>query len=76
MYSTDLTDTQWQGIKNMIPQNERKRKYELRSIWNGILYWNKTGCQWRMLPKEFPKWKIVYYYFCKWVDRDNSDKSR
>jgi putative transposase len=67
MYTTTLTDAQWQGIKNFIPQNERKRKYHLRAIWDAILYWNKTGCQWRMLPKEFPKWKMVYYYFTKWV---------
>ncbi len=68
MYSTSLTDAQWQGIKNFIPQNDRKRKYDLRFIWDAILYWNKTGCQWRMLPKEFPKWKMVYYYFTKWVE--------
>lgn len=68
MYSTTLTEAQWQGIKNLIPQNERKRKYNLRSIWDAILYWNKTGCQWRMLPHEFPKWKIVYYYFSKWTE--------
>lgn len=68
MYSTNLSDAQWQGIKNFIPQHERKRKYNLRTIWNAILYWNKTGCQWRMLPKDFPKWKTVYYYFTKWVE--------
>ena len=68
MYASNLTDAQWQGIKKFIPQNERKRKYELRTIWNAILYWNKTGCQWRMLPKDFPKWKTVYYYFTKWVE--------
>ena len=68
MYSTTLTDAQWQGIKNFIPQNERKRKYDLRDMWDAILYWNKTGCQWRMLPSDFPKWKMVYYYFRKWTD--------
>lgn len=68
MYTTDLTDAQWQGIKKFIPQNDRKRKYELRYIWNAILYWNKAGCQWRLLPNDFPKWKIVYYYFTKWAE--------
>lgn len=68
MYSTSLTDAQWQVIKKFIPQNERKRKYDLRTIWDAIFYWNKAGCQWRLLPKEFPKWKIVYYYFTKWVE--------
>ena len=32
-----------------------------------IIYINKTGCQWRMLPSEFPKWQLVYYYFKKWL---------
>jgi len=35
----------------------------LRDIVNAILYLVKTGCQWRMLPQDFPGWKIVYYYF-------------
>ncbi|MFA5555513.1 MAG: transposase [Flavobacteriaceae bacterium] len=33
----------------------RKRKYSLRTIWNAIMYLVKTGCQWRMLPNDFPK---------------------
>jgi transposase len=45
---------------------ERKRKYDLREIVNGTLYLVKTGCQWRMLPGDFPKWQIVYYYFSMW----------
>ena len=68
MYLSSLTNAQWQGIKNFIPQNERKRKYNLRAICDAIFYWNKTGCQWRMLPNDFPKWKTVYYYFTKWAD--------
>ncbi|WP_092725125.1 transposase [Hydrobacter penzbergensis] len=31
------------------------------------MYLLKTGCQWRMLPKEFPRWQLVYYYYRKWV---------
>lgn len=36
--------------------------------WNAIFYLLKTGCQWRMLPKEYPKWELVYYYCQKWRD--------
>src|SRR4029078_5252043 len=39
---------------------------ELREIINAILYLVKTGCQWRMLPGDFPNWSIVYYYFSVW----------
>jgi transposase len=45
---------------------ERSRKHELQEVVNGILYLVKTGCQWRMMPADFPKWQIVYYYFSVW----------
>ena len=38
----------------------------LRRVVNGILYVNKTGCQWRMLPKDFGPWETVYGYFRRW----------
>lgn len=65
-YPTDLTEKQWQVIKNILDQQERKRKHPLREIMNAILYINKTGCQWRMLPSDFAPWQTVYYYFSKW----------
>ncbi|MBK9732271.1 MAG: transposase [Chitinophagaceae bacterium] len=49
---TQLTDAQWQIIKKFF-DCERKRKHELKDIWNAIFYVVKTGCQWRMLPVEF-----------------------
>ena len=67
MYLTDLTETEWQYITKVLNLQTRKRKYDLRMIWNGIFYLVKTGCQWRMLPKEFPKWESVYYYYRKWA---------
>ena len=51
-YPTNLTDKQWQVIKNMLDPKERFRKYSLRSVFDGILYIVKTGVQWRMLPSE------------------------
>lgn len=65
MYPTNLTDAQWQVIKE-IQNDNRKRQYSLRDMWNAIFYLNKSGCQWRMIPKDFPKWELVYYYFRKW----------
>ena len=64
-YQSDLSDNQWQFIKNMVEDN-RKRKYNLRGILDAILYISKSGCQWRMLPKHFAPWESVYYYFRKW----------
>lgn len=45
MYPTDLTDAQWDNIKNYLEKGFRKRKISLRSIWNGLMYVVKTGCQ-------------------------------
>jgi transposase len=68
MYPTNLTETQWQFIKNNLTDSNRKRKYDLKEIWNSLFYIVKTGCQWRMLPSNFPKWQIVYYYYSKWAE--------
>ena len=64
-YPTDLTDKQWQFIEKIL-NDKRKRRHNLRTIWNAIFYLVKTGCQWRMLPNDFPHWSAVYYYFKKW----------
>ncbi len=51
-YSTNLSNSQWQIISKYLDV-DRSRKYDLREIVNAILYVVKTGCQWRMLPKDF-----------------------
>jgi putative transposase len=66
MYPTNLTDSQYEVIKGIV-NDQRKRKYELRSIINAILYISKGGIQWRLLPKDFPSWQLTYYYFRKWL---------
>jgi putative transposase len=70
-YPTDLTDEQWLLIEPLMPAPKatgRKRVLCLRAVYNAILYVLRTGCQWRMLPKDFPKWYSVYHYFAKWRD--------
>lgn len=74
MYSTDLTDAQWNNSKSYLDMTNRKRKHSLRSVWNALMYVVKTGCQWRMLPRDFPKWQAVYYYYRKWVEAEVFDK--
>ena len=63
---TELTDSQWQVIKDLV-DNGRKRKYDLRHILNAILKITRTGMQWRNLDEKYPPWRIVYYYFRKWI---------
>ena len=66
MYPTDLADSQYEVIKEFIG-GHKKRKYSLKRIISGILHLCRTGAQWRPLPKEFPGWQLVYYYFNKWM---------
>ena len=65
MYPTDLSDSAWKVIQEILA-DKRKRRYSLRSIINAVLYVTKTGCQWRMLPNDLPPWQLCYYYFHKW----------
>ena len=62
----ELTDAQWLVIAPHF-NSIRKRKYDLRIIFNGILWINRTGAQWRNLDKKYPYWQIVYYYFRVWT---------
>lgn len=65
-YASDLTDSQWESIKYLF-NYQRKRKYDLRrQVLDAIFYLLKTGCQWRMLPREFAPWPTVYDYFRRW----------
>lgn len=66
-YPSDLTDSQWQFIENIL-DDKRKRQHNLRKILDAILYLVKTGCQWRMLLGDFAPWSAVYYYFKKWKE--------
>jgi len=72
-YPTDLSDKQWKLLETMLPPPEhfgRKRAVNLREIINALCYLARSGCQWRMLPREFPKWQTVYYYFRRWRDAE------
>jgi putative transposase len=68
-YLTDLTDKQWVIIAPFIPSAKpggRHRTVNIREVINAITYVLKSGCDWRMLPHDFPKWQIVYAYFRNW----------
>jgi putative transposase len=71
MYPTDLTDSQWDCIKELIPSAKpggHPRVLEMRAVVNALLYLTVTGCQWRMLPREYPAWQSVYTYFRQFRD--------
>jgi len=70
-YASDTTDAEWVVIGVHLPKPPRRgrpRKTELRTVVNAILYLAQAGCQWRMLPKDFPPYSTVQRYFYRWRD--------
>lgn len=68
-YPTDLTDEQWTVLEPLLQRADgpgRPTELDLRTVVNALLYKNRTGCQWRMLPSDFPSHSSVRYYFDKW----------
>jgi putative transposase len=68
-YPTDLSDDEWHCINPHLPEHAcrgRPRLHGLRAILDAVFYVLKSGCPWRMLPREFPPWKTVYDWFRKW----------
>jgi len=69
IYPSDLTDAEWQWIKDFIPPEVgggRHRDTDMRQVVNGILYLLRSGCSWRMLPKDFPPYTTVHEYYSRW----------
>ena len=69
LYPSDLTDSQWVIIQELIPPAKsggRPRSLDMYLVVNAILYVVVGGIQWRMLPREYPKWQSVYSYFRDW----------
>ncbi len=68
-YPSDLSDAEWELIKPLLPAAKgfgHPRTVDLREVLNGIFYVHRSGCQWEMLPHDFPPHTTVYKYFQKW----------
>jgi putative transposase len=68
-YDTDVTDAAWAWVGPVLPAARpvgRPRTTNLRAVLNAIFYLLRTGCQWRLLPREFPPCGTVYHYFRAW----------
>ena len=68
-YPSDLTDLQWQAVRECIPPSRPvgvTRQVSLRTIVDAIRYRRRSGCAWRLLPHDFPHWRTVYGYDRQW----------
>jgi transposase len=78
-YETDLTDEEWSLIEPTLTAWREERRFitvattPLREIVDAIMYQSRTGCQWRLLPHDFPPHTTVYNYFSAWRD-DGTDQ--
>lgn len=70
-YASDCRDADWERIASLTEKPAgagRKRRVNMREIVNAIFYRTKTGCQWRLLPREFPDYRHVFYYYKLWTE--------
>jgi putative transposase len=77
-YPSDLTDKEWEKLQSILPPKSgygTPAKTELREIWNAIFYVLRSGCSWRMVPHDFPKWKLVYYHFMEFKKKRVIEKA-
>ena len=68
-YPTDLSDAEWECLKLRVQAPNRRgrpRIHSTREILNAIFYVLKSGCAWRLLPRDFPPWESVYWWFRRW----------
>ena len=69
LYPSDLSDQEWEILAPLIPPAKpggRPRKWQMSKMLNALFYLLRSGCQWRMLPREFPPWSTVHHYFRLW----------
>lgn len=68
-YPSDISRKQFEAIKPLLESARKKtspRRVDLYDVFCAVLYLLRSGCQWRMLPETFPKWRTVHSYFAIW----------
>ena len=70
-YPSDIELSKFETIECLLVTCRKKTKtrtVDLHAVFCGVLYILKSGCQWRMLPKDYPKWQTCYKYFTQWSE--------
>ena len=70
-YPSDVSREQFERVRPLLEgvrKRTKPRTVDLYEVFNAVLYLLKSGCQWRMLPDGFPKWRTVHSYFAKWSE--------
>jgi transposase len=77
-YPSDISREQFERIRVLLESARKKtrpRQVDLYEVFCAVLYLLKSGCQWRMLPSDFPKWRTVHHYFSLWSHQPENGES-
>ena len=77
-YPSDITREQFEKTRSILESARKKTKPRVLDLYDNfcaVLYIVKSGCQWRMLPDDFPKWNVVYFYFQIWSKKEEGEES-
>ncbi|MFA1721548.1 IS5 family transposase [Xanthomonas campestris pv. raphani] len=77
-YPSDMSREQFEHVLPILEQARKRtkpRRVDMYEVWCAVLYVLRTGCQWRALPSDFPKWRTVHSYFAKWSECDDEGMS-
>ena len=75
-YPSDISRVQFVRILPMLESARKKTKprtVDLYDVFCGVLYVLKSGCQWRMVPKDLPKWRTCHKYFSQWSEKEDAE---
>ena len=70
-YASDVSQKKFEEIRPLLQSARRRTKpraVDQYEVFCAVLYLLRTGCQWRFLPRDFPKWRTVHSYFAKWSE--------
>ena len=76
-YPSDISREQFAIIQPLLESARRRTKprtVDLYDVFCGVLYVLKSGCQWRMVPKDFPDWRTCYKYFQQWSEQPDLEQ--
>jgi transposase len=74
-YPSNINKEQFKQIENILLSTRKitkPRTVDLHRVFNGLMYLLKSGCQWNMIPKEYPNYKTIFSYFKKWKETTNN----
>ena len=69
-YPSDVSDEEWEFAKPylcLLSEDVPQRRHDLREVFNALRYVVRSGCPWRFLPNDFPRWEVVYQQTQRWL---------